>query len=318
MKIIRATLLFMFLTLSYYTQAQDPHFSQYFSNPIYLNPAFTGTAGCSRIASSFRDQWPNINGTYITTSISYDQYVHPLRSGLGFEYMYDNAGKGALQSHIAQLAYSFPIKIKKEMILVPAINIGMGVRTIDYSRLTHPEPFDGILYIPFIDLPEKLKEYYFNLGAGLIYNYRNFVVGLAADHLNRPNVGFYGHSRRSIRYTVHLSGQFDIKKIASISPTVILQSQGSALQLLPALMTKVWYIKAGFGGRFDPTRGNWDSVISMLGFQNKWMSIGYSYDYTVSSLSNATTGGSHELSMVYKFNCKNKTDKFNIPQINGF
>ena len=38
--------------------AQDPAFSQFYANPLYLNPAFAGTNICPRVNLNYRDQWP--------------------------------------------------------------------------------------------------------------------------------------------------------------------------------------------------------------------------------------------------------------------
>ncbi|MGM0478992.1 MAG: type IX secretion system membrane protein PorP/SprF, partial [Bacteroidota bacterium] len=35
-------------------RAQDPQFSQFYANPIYLNPAFAGSHGCPRFAANYR------------------------------------------------------------------------------------------------------------------------------------------------------------------------------------------------------------------------------------------------------------------------
>ena len=59
------------------SKAQDPAFSQFYANPLYLNPAFSGSApkGAPRGNLNYRDQWPGIGRTYVTTAVSYDQYV---------------------------------------------------------------------------------------------------------------------------------------------------------------------------------------------------------------------------------------------------
>ena len=54
--------------------AQDPEFTQFYANPLYLNPAFAGTARCPRVNLNYRNQWPGISGTYVTYSASYDQH----------------------------------------------------------------------------------------------------------------------------------------------------------------------------------------------------------------------------------------------------
>ena len=53
-------------------KAQDPAFSQFYANPIYLNPAFAGASpgGCPRTTLNYRDQWPGIGRTYVTYSVS--------------------------------------------------------------------------------------------------------------------------------------------------------------------------------------------------------------------------------------------------------
>ena len=57
------------MTCSVSLFAQDPIFTQFYSNPVYLNPAFSGTHHCPRIVSNYRNQWPNFSGDFITKSI---------------------------------------------------------------------------------------------------------------------------------------------------------------------------------------------------------------------------------------------------------
>jgi hypothetical protein len=54
--------------------AQDVHFSQFFSNPVYLNPAFAGANVCPRMYE-FQRPMAFISGTFVsilplTTNIS--------------------------------------------------------------------------------------------------------------------------------------------------------------------------------------------------------------------------------------------------------
>jgi hypothetical protein len=44
-----------------------------------------------------------------------------------------------------------------------------------------------------------------------------------------------------------------------------------------------------------------DAVIGLVGIKTKQLHIGYSYDFTISNLM-ASTGGAHEISLVYEFN----------------
>ncbi|MFM7667320.1 MAG: type IX secretion system membrane protein PorP/SprF, partial [Bacteroidota bacterium] len=44
------------------SQAQDPTFTQFYANPVYLNPALAGSHGCPRLASNYRNEWPQLTG----------------------------------------------------------------------------------------------------------------------------------------------------------------------------------------------------------------------------------------------------------------
>ena len=80
------------------TSAQDPSFSQFYANPLYLNPAFAGTNECPRANLNYRDQWPGIGRTYVTTSASWDQHIQAIGGGLGVIVSQDRSGSGNLNT----------------------------------------------------------------------------------------------------------------------------------------------------------------------------------------------------------------------------
>jgi hypothetical protein len=64
----------VFLALTATLRGQDANFSQFYANPLYLNPAFAGAFQCPRINLNHRNQYPNYS-VFQTYSGSYDQYV---------------------------------------------------------------------------------------------------------------------------------------------------------------------------------------------------------------------------------------------------
>ena len=96
-------------------KAQDPEFSQFYANPLYLNPAFAGTARCPRISLNYRNQWPGISGTFITTSASYDQHVESLYGGLGLIVTNDQAANTLRTTRVSGI-YSYQIKINRKFL----------------------------------------------------------------------------------------------------------------------------------------------------------------------------------------------------------
>src|SRR4030095_4817760 len=95
-------LLICFVTAMKWADAQDPAFSQFFSSPLNINPAFTSKITADwRVISNFRDQWIGPASPYTTGTISYDRKilqnkipnVHEEKNtlGVGGMLMYDYA-----------------------------------------------------------------------------------------------------------------------------------------------------------------------------------------------------------------------------------
>ncbi len=70
----RLALTLLFGLTIWVTQAQDPQFSQFYANPLYLNPAFAGGALAPRVMMNYRNQWPGLAANYVTTSFAVDHY----------------------------------------------------------------------------------------------------------------------------------------------------------------------------------------------------------------------------------------------------
>ena len=97
-------------------RAQDPHFSQFYANPLYLNPAFAGSNVCPRLVMNYRNQWPAIPGSYVTYNASFDMHFQALNGGLGVLFSSDRAGEGVLTTQQAALIYSVRIRVTQEFL----------------------------------------------------------------------------------------------------------------------------------------------------------------------------------------------------------
>ena len=97
MKRIIALSLFAVLLVSQ-AKAQDPEFTQFYANPLYLNPAFAGTAIGPRFCINYRNQWPGVSGTFVTYAASYDEHFDGIGGGIGGQIWKDRAGDGRLST----------------------------------------------------------------------------------------------------------------------------------------------------------------------------------------------------------------------------
>lgn len=306
------TLIILALFLAGAAKAQYEGFTQFSSNPVLINPAFAGSAGCSRAVTNLRSE----SFERRTYGFAYDQYVHPIRSGLGFAYSYFNDG-GFFEYQNANFFYSFNFKINDNSNLRTAINAGVGRIYVEEKKIPIHLNTPTNIYVSYP--PSEISDnpkYYLNLGAGIIYDYKNFVAGASLDHFNNPDLSvLFFKYRLPAKFNAHVSYQYDVREKFSITPFLMLTKQGEYSSMLYSVLLNKSFLK--FGAGFRQGFNNPDALFGMAGYQGKVLSIGYSYEFYVSKLSNAT-GGAHEINAAFKFNCKNKTDKFNIVKINGF
>lgn len=288
--------------------AQDPTFSQFFSNPMYLNPGYAGTTGGSRIATNYRNQWPEISGNFVTYSASYDQPINFLSGGVGIHFMSDYAGNGIIINNVINGMYAYNLNLGENLHIRPALSFGYGQKKLDTSKLTVYDPVSNSI-VPLV-LEDDTKGY-FNMGIGLLVAYKKLAFGFSIDHLNEPNEGFNSTSKLPRKYTMHCNYQFDLSEKIKLTPSLIYQNSC----MIPSFVVKLYHLKLGAATRFNPY--NFDCIIGMIGYGNKWMNIGYSYDFTVSKLTNAT-GGTHEISAIFMFNHKEKNEKQKIVPFEGF
>lgn len=228
-------------------RAQDAMFSQYYANPLYLNPAFAGTNICPRIAFHFRDQWPAAPGTFMTYTASYDEHFDKISGGVGLLLFGDNAGVGGIiNTYNISAMYSFKVKIAKNFNMRFALQASYDNRNLNWDKLTFGDMIDpkyGFVYQTAEEYPgkEKLSIHSFDLSAGFIGYTPHLYFGLAVHHIVPASGvrGFLGdgdnsYDYRPVKYTAHVGGYFDLKRKSkketsfgdiSISPNFIYQHQ---------------------------------------------------------------------------------------------
>jgi type IX secretion system PorP/SprF family membrane protein len=293
------------------TLGQDPTFSQFYSNPLYLSPSFAGATEEYRFAMNIRDQWPAIPGVYRTYSISFDKAMPNFNSGIGVLATYDVAGSGDLSTTNIGLLYSYDFNINKEWHIRPGVNFKFYYLGLDIAKLlwnsqltgsggsvpsTTPPPFSNVADVDFAT-------------SALVYNERTW-AGITLDHLLAPNTSFYG-DETTVPVKLNLYGGTQVLK-----KTRLRQKMQEVLSLAMNFQKQGKYYQTDLGMYYykDPlVFGLWyrgiplvtsqagDAIIGLVGIKTAQIQIGYSYDFTISNLI-SSTGGAHEISLVYKFN----------------
>lgn len=290
-------------------KAQDPHFTQFYANPIYLNPAFAGSHRCPRIIFNYRNQWPNISGTFVTTSFSYDMRVEALSGGLGLHFLNDRAGMGTMGITRFSAMYAYQVAITRQFSMAFGLQATYGQKKLDWDKLTFGDQIDPKYGFIYNTLETKNQEIvsYPDFSAGVLGYSKRFYAGLAVFHLTEPEEAFLtSGSPLPMKYTGHIGAMIPLDGkygTSNISPNIIYQQQQDFRELNLGLYLTKESIVGGLWYR------NQDAVVIMVGFQQDPVKMGYSYDITVSKLG-IVTAGSHEISFQLLFKCRPRHKKF--------
>jgi type IX secretion system PorP/SprF family membrane protein len=292
-------------------KAQDPDLTQFYASPLYLNPALAGNRICPRVNISYRMQWPGVYGTYSTIAASVDRLAYKVKGGVGLMVMNDRAGQGTLNTTGVGFIYAPYIKTGKRSSISAALQVGYWQKTINWSKLTFGDqisPTDGFIYTTQENAPDKSTQGNFDMAAGMVFSSDNFFAGGAVHHIFEPNESFLGQTSPLPRkYTAHAGGIIEIgsgyQEECYISPNILYQKQGDFQQLNLGMYVKKGSIVGGLWYRGS------DAFIVLLGIEAGSARIGYSYDVTISKLTNATAG-SHEVTLGWQFSCKPPQKKY--------
>jgi type IX secretion system PorP/SprF family membrane protein len=295
--------------------AQDPTFTQFYANPIYLNPAFAGSNGCPRYNVNFRNEWPSLTNNYITSSASYDQYFKNISGGFGVLATNDIQGKGTINTSMLGLVYSYHLKVNRKFAMLFGVRAAWYQKFLDWDKLTFGDMIDprrGFV-LGTNDVPRGGSRGFFDASAGFVGFSKRFFFGVAGHHLNRPNESvIIGNSPMPIRLTAHagaeipVGGKSKYNTNTTIMPNIIYQYQQGFQELNLGTYVKYGSFQAGVWYR------NRDAFILTVGVNTGKFRVGYSYDVTISPLNAGKSGGSHEISLGIYPVCKPNVRPFKM------
>jgi type IX secretion system PorP/SprF family membrane protein len=313
--------LLTFLFISFFAKAQDPHFSQFFSSPLTLNPALTGKFdGTLRVAGNYRNQWPAFNNVFTTSTASVDfsilQKNIPYNDtwGVGILALTDKAAGGILTNNYIGISTSYHKALDEDGYsqIGAGFQATYGQKRLDILKLTFEDqltPFGFTGVTADIFNIDNLDISYLDVNAGIIYtgsttDRNNYYVGASVYHINRPKESFKGGNWNiSPRSTISAGGYFPVSDLLTLHTSGIYQVQNKSSETT---------IGAALSAPFNeddvnPSNvyaGLWmrvkDAIIPYIGLEFSGMRIGASYDINTSGLKTASQSrGGMELSLIY-------------------
>ncbi|HIP36639.1 MAG TPA: type IX secretion system membrane protein PorP/SprF [Crocinitomix sp.] len=307
-----------FLFLSFLTLGQDIHFSQFYMNPIYLNPALAGNYdGDWRFTANQKSQWRSVSRPYNTFAISAENKEQHLLPGLYYALnLYnDVAGDGNLRTIEVNISSAYQKYVDKDSIhsVTLGVQFGLNHKNIDFTKLNFDSQFDGYKFDVNLPQNENFNIYKFtnaNLAIGGLYTYKpnkrkEIIAGFGWFNLTTPKQSFFGNPsvERDKRVVLHAKANYPLNFEFDLQPGIFMQFQGEYKEILIGSNVKYIYIDKK-GEYIAPYAGLWfrnrDAINIVVGaYYNNWIA-GVSYDVNVSKLVLASNvRGGLEFSLQY-------------------
>lgn len=294
-------------------QAQvDPHFSQYYVYPSWLNPALTGAFdGSYRVSGIYRSQWGSIS-PFKTYGAAAD-FTTEKNINYGLSVLHQEAGSGGYQyttgyANVAYTGVKFGAGDFQRIVL--GFQGGIIQRRFNLSKMTWGDQWNPVTgYNPgtqTADVLNRTSAGSFDLGAGALYfdakpgKKANLYAGFSASHITQPDDKFSGRAdaKLPIRWTAHAGVRLNLSDELSLTPNALYLKQGTAEEKMVGAYAQIKAAQVdlllGANYRFK------DAVSPYVGFTYRNMVLGASYDVNTSDLGRMVKGtNSFEISLSF-------------------
>lgn len=249
-------LIILILFIPFVGVGQDVHFSHAEFSPLTLNPAMAGANNDLEANLNFRSQWNSIATPYQTIGASVYSRFNPndkrrkkaFIAG-GIDFINDRSGLNRVSTNHVNLSFATHIVLGSGSFVGLGLYGGWGQRTLDPSDGTWASQYDGMQHNPALSSGENFRSASFSnfdTGAGLVYTFKstnsrigindskNFNIGFAAYHLNRPDYSFLDREgeQQYMRFSLFANGSFGIHNTRIIvEPGIYFHHQGPANEL---------------------------------------------------------------------------------------
>jgi type IX secretion system PorP/SprF family membrane protein len=276
---------------------QDPQFTQYMFNNIYLTPAYAGVEGVTQVTAFHRSQWLGYESSFggggapTTQMINFSTPIYKLRSGFGFYATSDKLGPQTNNEIQASYAYHLGLKDSK---LSFGIKLGVFSQAVDYRKYNAIQKND-----PLIEGKGKESQIRPDVGVGMFYRAEKYYVGFGVNHLTRAEFDFGTTASNALSNHLNVTAgyfyevNFDLK----LSPSVLVKTDFKEYSfdfgVIATLKDKMW---GGLSFRQS------EAANVLLGYsflKDKSLKLGYAIDVVVKDR-DAKSNSSHEMMLSYQ------------------
>lgn len=281
----------LFLGIALFAQ-QDPQFTQYMFNMLALNPAYAGSSDRLNIKALTRHQWVGFEGAPTTQTLTAHSPIVNESLCIGGTIMRDAHGPVTQYGFMADVAYRiFMGESKLAFGLKGGLNLFQG----KFAELNPLVAGDQVFQQ---NVNSKLDPQF---GFGMMYYSDRYYLGVSTPKLLRSeffetdSLAFVSEPGQRSHWFLSGGYVFDMGIYHKFKPTFLVKAVQGAPVSFDLSANFLFYEKFWLGAMYR----HQDAVGVLAQYNiNDDFSIGYSYDYPLSTLHNYS-GGSHEIMLGY-------------------
>lgn len=317
-----------------FSQEGMPVYSDYLTDNYYLiHPSMAGVANCAKVRLTARQQWFGVDDAPSLQTLSAHSRIGDGPSAIGA--IVYNDENGFHSNTGAYLTYAYHLLLSRNEVDLNMLSFGLSAGFIQYkldeTTFLAPGDFDQLI----AGIEQSATN--FNIDVGMSYHFLDFYAHftakniLANEGINFNEQGF----------------EFDNLRTYLLSVGNVFQKYGSDWSWEPSLMYmyrdateessidvnmkvyremdfgKLWgglsYRRSLDGAQFldgnSVSSQKLQYITPFIGVDYKQFTFAYTYSYQANTI-NFNTGGFHQITLGYNFNCRREKYDCNCPAIN--
>lgn len=276
------------------TAQQDPHYTQYFDNMLFINPAYAGSRGMLNMTGIHREQWVGFDGRPRSSTFSIHSPLSYESVGVGLTAVNDNIGPMNQTMFYADASYTVKFKNHKGKL---AFGVKGGINLINIGRegLNTDNPNDPKL---LQNIRNNINP---NFGFGIYYHTPGFFIGVSTPKILEQSYDELSTTNMERRhYFGTIGGVIPVSDKWKLRPTSLVKITEGAPLSVDLTMAAIYNEKLWLGANYRLLSAFGAFVQVQISPQFK---IGVASDFGTQKLRNYNHG-SFEIMLSYDFTFK--------------
>jgi type IX secretion system PorP/SprF family membrane protein len=323
-------------TISFISFSQEgmPVYSDYLTDNYYLiHPSMAGVANCAKIRLTARQQWFGVDNAPNLQTLSVHSRIGDGPSAIGAIVYNDQNG---FHSNTGVYAtYAHHLLLSRNEVDLNMLSFGLSAGFIQYkldeTSFLAPGDFDQLIS----GIEQSATN--FNIDIGMSYHFLNSYAHVTAKNiLNNEGINFneLGLSFNNLRTYLFSAGHVFQRYGSewSFEPSIMFMYRDATKEASIDINTKIYrevdfgkvwgglsYRRSLDGAQFlegtEVSSQKLQYITPFIGVDYKQFTFAYTYSYQANTI-NFNTGGFHQLTFGFNFNCRREKYDCNCPAIN--